>query len=46
MKNPNWTFGMSIRNPSGWMRIMLRTPLVVLSASSFRKSGETTKFGE
>ena len=33
---------------SFWLdvRIMLRTPLVVLSASGFRKSGETTKFGE
>ena len=33
---------------SFWLdaRIMLRTPLVVLSASGFRKSGETKKFGE
>lgn len=33
---------------SFWLdvRIMLRTPLVVLSASGFRKSGEATKFGE
>jgi lipopolysaccharide/colanic/teichoic acid biosynthesis glycosyltransferase len=33
---------------SFWLdvQIMLRTPLVVLSASGFRRSGEATKFGE
>ena len=37
-----------VDNQSIWldMRIMLRTPLVVLSARGFRRSGEAAKFGE
>ena len=37
-----------VESQSFWMdaRIILKTPLVVLSSSGFRRSGEATKFGE
>ena len=37
-----------VESQSFWIdaRIILKTPLVVLSSSGFRRSGETTKFGE